>query len=329
MSYINLLFAELFTTPEQFQRLRAKADANRKTNPFQVAMNEGIARDTVGELSSELVDALEIAAQVGPVLAQNSRGNPRETKRFLNRFLLRKATAEKRGMDLEADKLAKFMVLEQMLDQQHFERVFTWQLASDTGAPDELRLAEQLARGEKPKAVPPDVEEWVAQPKVADWLKAEPSLAGVNLAPYFTFSRERLARLITAPRLSSELQRLLAELQNDNVDPRRAKAVEDALNLEDAARAELLPALLDAAAQNLDAAAGKSLRELAAKRTEIATAMFDLLDKLPRARWKGTCALNLGIEFKSHPRTRLLLERWAEKGTADVKRQAARALARL
>jgi hypothetical protein len=326
MSYINLLFAELYTDERQFVELRAKADANRKANPFQVAMNAGIARDTIGELSPELVEALDIAAQVGPVLAQSLRGNPRETKRFLNRFLLRMATARKRGMNLDADKLAKFMVLERLLDPQHFEQVFRWQLADDTGTPQELRLAEQLARGQKPKGVPGEVREWVAQPKVSAWLRLEPTLVGANLAPYFTFSRDRLATLITAPRLSAELQQLLTGLQNDDVDPQRVKAVQDALRLDADARADLLPGLLEAAANNLSGAAGKSLQELAKQRPEVATAMFDMLDTLPMSKAKGNFALDLATDFKQHPRTMAVLERWRDKGRGDVQRQAERGL---
>jgi hypothetical protein len=208
-----------------------KAGENRTTNPSQVAMNQGIARDTIGELSAELVEALDIAGQIGPLLAQNLRGNPRETKRFLNRFLLRMTTAGKRSMNLDAHKLAKLMVLERLLDQEHFEQVFKWQLAADTGAPKELQQAEQLARGQKPRGVPKEVSEWVAQPKVKNWLCMDPSLSGVNLGPYFTFSRDRLARLITAPRLSADLQRLLGALQDDELDPLRVKAVQDVLNL--------------------------------------------------------------------------------------------------
>jgi hypothetical protein len=329
MSYINLLFAELYTTEEQFKQLRTKAEENRNSNPFQVAMNEGIARDAIGELSAELVEALGIAAQVGPLLAQNLRGNPRETKRFLNRFLLRMATAKKRRMSLDADKLAKLMVLERLLDPQHFEQVFTWQLASDTGAPKELRLAEQVARGETPRGVPAEVREWVAQPKVSNWLRLQPSLADINLAPYFTFSRDRLAALITAPRLSAELQRLLGGLQDGKVDPLRVKAVGDTLALDDGARAELLPALLDAAQQNLDGPAAKSLRELAKERADIATAMFAMLDKLAISKATGNFALDLGTDFRQDPRTRPVLEKWAAKGSADLKRQANRGLKKL
>lgn len=329
LSYINLLFAELYTSAEQFEQLRAKADENRTANPFQVAMNEGIAHDTIGELSPELVDGLTLAGRVGPVLAQSLRGNPRETKRFLNDLYVRMETASKRRMGLDPGKLAKLMLLEQLLDPQHFEQVFKWQLASDTGAPDELRVAEQFAREQKTKGVPRDVQEWVAQPKVANWLKVDPSLADTNLAPYFTFSRDRLSGLITAPRLSAELQNLLIALQNDKVPPLRTKAVADTLKLDPVARAELLPALLDAAAANLNGAAGTSLRELARQAPEAATAMFDMLDKLAVSKVKGTFVLAFASEFKADPRTRPLLQRWSERGRSDLKRQADRALEKL
>jgi hypothetical protein len=329
LSYINLLFVEVYADEKQFEELRAKAEQNRKDNPFQVAMNEGIARDTIGELSPELIEALGIAAQVGPVLAQNLRGNPRQTKRFLNDLLVRLETAKKRGMGLDAGVVAKLLVLERLLDDQHLQQVFKWQLDADSGAPRELRQAEQLAREDKSRGVPREVREWVAQPKVGNWLRLEPSLASVNLAPYFTFSRARLAALITAPRLSLEQQKLLNALQDDKVDPLRVAAVEEVLKLSDKDRAEVLPPLLDAAQQNLDGPAGKSLLGLAAKRAEIATAMFDMLEKLPIARAKGNFALDLGTDFKRHPRTRPLLEKWSEKGKGDLKRQADRALQRL
>jgi hypothetical protein len=328
MSYINLLFAELYTTDAQFAQLRTKAAEHRNGNPFQVAMNEGIAVGSIGELSPELVEAFAIAAQVGPLLAQALRGNPRETKRFLNLFLMRMDTAKKRKMNLDAAKLAKLMVLERLLDRQHFEQVFKWQLAADTGAPKELRLAEQVAHDQKPRGVPTEVKEWVAQPRVATWLKLEPSLANVNLAPYFLFSRDRLASLITAPRLSAELQRLLGSLQ-DTVDPLRVKAVEEVLKLDDASRAELLPGLLDAAQTNLDGPASKSLREMAKARADIATAMFEMLDKLAIAKATANFALDLATDFKLDARATPVLEKWATKGSTAVQRNANRALQKL
>lgn len=105
--------------------------------------------------------------------------------------------------------------------------------------------------------------------------------------------------------------------------------MEDTLALDDAARAELLPALLDAAQQNLDGAAAKSLRDLAKARTDIATAMFAMLAKLPVTKATGNFALDLGTDFRHDARTKTVLGIWAEKGNADVKRQARRGLQKI
>lgn len=208
LTYINLLFAELYVSPEDYVMLRKVAADHRAKNQLAVAMNEGILRETIGEPGKELAAALEIAAQVGPPLARGLRGNPRQIKRFLNRLLVRMATAEKRGMDLDADKLAKLMVLEE-LHPEHFEQLFVWQLGVESGAPPELAIAERLAKGERPKGATNEIKEWLAQPGVRAWLNLEPSLAGVALGPYYTFSRDRLATAITASRLPAELQQLL------------------------------------------------------------------------------------------------------------------------
>ncbi len=325
-TYINLLFAELRTSEEQFQKLRRVVAENRARNQLSVAMNEGIAQGAIGELSVELVTDLAVAAQIGPSLGRGLRGNPRQIKRFLNRFLLRLATAKKRGMDLDAGKLAKLMLLEE-LHPKDFERLFVWHLQTDTGAPMQVQLAEDLAAGKKPKKVPPEVSEWTAQPGIGEWLLLSPSLAGVSLGPYYTFSRDRLASTVSTARLPEEIQLLLNALQN-TVRPKREKAVEDSAKLDGGELSELLPPLLDAARADLMSPAGHSLIELAEKRSEVAVAMFDMLGTLPVAKVKGNFVLAFATRFKSDPRSAEPLNRWGEKGSPDVKRQANRALGR-
>src|SRR6202012_4869510 len=104
----------------------------------------------INDLPDKLAVALNIADRVGPPLARGLRGNPRQLKRFLNRLRLRQRAANKRDLGLDPAKLAKLMVLEE-LNVGDFERLFHWQLEADGVAP-QLRFAEALAHGEKPKA---------------------------------------------------------------------------------------------------------------------------------------------------------------------------------
>jgi predicted KAP-like P-loop ATPase len=105
-TYINLLYAELHSTDEEFLLLREAASTNRTKNQLAIAMNEGIAREVIGhELSPDLAQAFDIADRIGPLLARGLRGNPRQIKRFLNRLRLRQRAADRRQLGLDPAKL--------------------------------------------------------------------------------------------------------------------------------------------------------------------------------------------------------------------------------
>lgn len=324
LTYITLLFAERHASDVDYEKLCARAAANRAENQLAVAMNEGIARDTIDNVGDELAKGFAIAALVGPPLARGLRGNPRQIKRFLNRLLVRLATAEKRKMKLDPDKLAKLMVLEELYED-HFERIFIWQLEEESGAPSELGNAERHAKGEEPDDLTPEIEEWVAQPGVREWLTMEPSLAGVSLGPYYTFSRDRLSTAITASRLPAELQQLLGDLQSAT-DPIRANGVKRAGELEDQQRSDLLPALMEAAARDTSSPALRSLIELASAHDAVKTTVFGWLDKLPVDAFSGNLVLRMSTSLTGDDRLRPILEQLAKNASGDAKRQAERAL---
>jgi hypothetical protein len=321
-TYINLLFCELYASTEQYTALLEAATRNRQPGELVLAMTAGIATETIGQLTDELSLALQIAAQVGPPLARGLRGNPRQIKRFLNRFLLRMRTAQKRGIDLDPAKLAKLMVLEELLPAD-FEAVFHWQLDS-AAAPPQLAVAERLAREEQVKDAQQEVLDWLVQPGIKQWLLLEPPLAGEPLGVYYTFSRDRLTRVISAARLPAQLQKLLVGLQSD-VEPTRQHAVEATVKLQAPDVAELLPPLLDAAMDDLSSPAAKAVLDLAAELPAVATAMFNRLQGLPDTKMKPNFVLSLRVKFKDDERLPSLLMQWESKGTATVRRQASRA----
>ena len=80
------------------------------------------------------------AERLTPILYEKLRGNPRRIKRFLNDLRVRQSIATRRGIDLQADIVAKMMVLEQLLPVE-FERVLAW-LARGTLRSEMSRLEE-------------------------------------------------------------------------------------------------------------------------------------------------------------------------------------------
>lgn len=316
-TYINLLFAELYADPEKFLKLRQVASKNRVQNQLAVAMNAGIAEQAIGKLPAELAEALDIAERIGPPLVRGLRGNPRQLKRFLNRLLLRQRTAAKRGMSLDPDKLAKLMVLEE-LHSGDFEQLFHWQLEAD-GVPEQLAIAEKLARGERVKAPPEEVNSWLMQPGIREWVLLDPPLAGVVLGPYYTFSRDRLTKAVSAARLPVELQQLLVALQSE-LDPTRTRALTEAGEVGPAQLSELVPPLLEIATANLDSPATKSMLELAVKNADVANAMFTALANVPPRKVAPNFVLALRLRFRGDERVEPLYDRWGDEGSQRLKR---------
>jgi hypothetical protein len=322
LSYINLLFCELYTEPEQYQQLLEASAQNRRPGELALAMSAGIATETIGALPAQLDSALAIAAQIGPSLARGLRGNPRQIKRFLNRLLLRMRVAEKRSIVLDAAKLAKLMVLEE-LHPSAFLTIFAWQLDA-AGTVPQIAIAERLARQEAVEEAPAEVTEWLVQPGIKQWLLLEPGLADEPLGPYYTFSRERLGGLLGAARLPAELQRVLIALASE-IEPTRHAAVESAAGLQSSEIAELLPALLELATADLSSPSAKAMLELAARLPAVATAMFAALDALATSKVSANFPLALRLKFKEDLRTQPLLQRWEGQGSRSVRRQASRA----
>ena len=95
------------------------------------------------------------AERLTPILYEKLRGNPRRIKRFLNDLRVRQSIATLRGIDLEAEIVAKMMVLEQLLPEE-FKRLLGW-LANGTVRSEMSRLEEAAGRP------PSDVEKSTGQ----------------------------------------------------------------------------------------------------------------------------------------------------------------------
>ena len=75
--------------------------------------------------SLDIATELTLASRLTPILYEKLRGNPRRIKRFLNDLRVRQSIAARRGISLDANIVAKLMVLEVLLPDgfQHGPRV--------------------------------------------------------------------------------------------------------------------------------------------------------------------------------------------------------------
>lgn len=189
---------------EEFGKLLKVARAALR-RPWQT---QGFSRgEIVKELAidSNLDEALLVAEQITPILADGARGNPRQIKRFVNTMSLRLDIATERGFrdELRVDVLAKLMLAERFA-RDKFEAV-----ARDSVNDGKSRtVAELEAAGAEPAAVERESPEaaWARR-----WGNIDPKLAEVDLRPYVFISRDRRATLGSA-HLTDQVEGLIEKL---------------------------------------------------------------------------------------------------------------------
>ena len=216
--YVTLLFvgAELGENSEPFRKL-IDAARERLRRPWKGSVLD--AEAVKGALGGEMKaaqNALLLSDQIAPILAQGTRGNPRQIKRFLNTLLLRKASADARGFgdDVKIPVLAKLMLAERFITRV-FEQIATVAALSEQGVCPDIAVLEADAKSpeEKPSMNQPAkegapkkseiglevvksdksplVSEWFSSPIAVDWARLSPSLGNVDLRPYLFVSRDR------------------------------------------------------------------------------------------------------------------------------------------
>ncbi len=135
-AYLFLLLAKGGVNDDAYTRFVAHCD--------ELRLDSGSLDGIEVEDGSLLAGHLVTAARLTPILYEKFHGNPRRIKRFLNDLNVRQAVARRRGFQLQADQVAKLMVLERILTDD-FRTVLDW-LASNQ-LRDKLEALELAANG--------------------------------------------------------------------------------------------------------------------------------------------------------------------------------------
>src|SRR6266481_872315 len=154
-----------------------------------------------------------LAQQIGPILAEGTKGNPRQIKRFLNALLVRRAIAKARGFgeSINQPVLAKLMLAERF-QPDFYEHIAGRAMVAEDGTLPELGGLEAAVRedakgargarkkgkdSDKSDAPPdPDMDKWLEREWLPRWLRIEPSLASMDLRPYVFVARDK--RMLSA-----------------------------------------------------------------------------------------------------------------------------------
>lgn len=247
-TYVTLLLVQAIVGEEHVGFKDLLAQARKDLN--QPWLGSGIALDDVRAVDKtkgdELDAAFVLAQQIGPILAEGTKGNPRQIKRFLNSLAIRLTIAKERGFgkDVNAAVLGKLMLAER------FQQDFYDQLASeamlarggrvpllaelelaarDSAKGDSKKRDAKAAKGTRAEA---DNENWLSRDWLVKWLKIEPALDDTDLRPYVFVARDK--RILGTAAETTGLDTLIETLRGGDLAARTVEPQVKTLNPADA-----------------------------------------------------------------------------------------------
>lgn len=193
-TYMTLLFCKRDLSATQLASCLTAWKEQWKKNRYDSFCYSSVREALKKDFPSCLEAPLTLCAGTASMVAEGLNGNPRQVKRFLNAFFLRRELAESSSISgLRDDVLMKLMLLE-YYKLTKFRELFNWQ-AAEKGYPKALAALEKSVRGAAdgtPVENLPADKTWTEDLKLRQWLTMEPPLAEVDLRDYFWLARDRL-----------------------------------------------------------------------------------------------------------------------------------------
>jgi len=247
-TYLSMLICKKEIPDSDFQKIlegfKKHRDGDRYT-AFGISNFQGIISPEQLELIKGNV--ITIPALV-PLIAQSLYGNPRQIKRFLNTYTLRKRLANVASLkDFDDAILTKLMILE-YTELNLFKKLFEWQSVQN-GTPSQIAELESMVQEKTFADLKSDFEDkhykdWHKE-KVVRWLNTAPNLKDVDLRDYFWISRDRILSSISGSSLIAPIVKaVFKELENEMPATVSKKIIrEKVLSLGDNERIALLELL--------------------------------------------------------------------------------------
>lgn len=194
-TYMTLLFCKNQLSKEAFNKVIEGFIQHQRNNRYGVYGFGNIHALISDEEQTKLNESVTLIASLSSIITEGLNGNPRQIKRFLNTFLLRKRLVDIAGIqNFKVDVLVKLMVLEYS-KLGLFKKLYEWQVSQE-GEPKELLALEKLVLANDMEKIKAEFDSDWATEKIIRWLKVEPKLSNIDLRDYFWISRDQLSKSI-------------------------------------------------------------------------------------------------------------------------------------
>jgi predicted KAP-like P-loop ATPase len=220
-TYISMLICKKEIGKSKFEKVLEKFNEYRLTNKYSAFGLANFEEILTPEDFSKVKNNVIAIPSLAPLITNSLYGNPRQIKRFLNTYTIRKRLATIASLQSFNDAvLAKLMILEYS-EPKLFKKLFDWQISQD-GISKELTEIEEKCKEKSIDEVSSELgdstfKEW-NKAKIIKWLQIEPTLSGIDLRDYYWIARDKLENSITATSMIPPLVRkLFNDLMLDNM----------------------------------------------------------------------------------------------------------------
>ena len=206
-TYMTFLFAQRDLEAADFQICVGDCEKRRAVNRFgSFGLSDILTSLKQKPVPEQLKSALTFTAGAAHLITENLKGNPRQVKRFLNAFILRRKLGIVAKMESVRDEVLLKLMLLEYSNETRFREMARWH-EEQKQTPKEILEMEQ--GGNPPK-------DW-DKPSLRQWAQMEPKFADVDLADYFWLVRDRLASSLlglslTPPSVKAAYTALLSEM---------------------------------------------------------------------------------------------------------------------
>ena len=220
-TYISMLICKKEIGDDKFKKVLDEFKKYRSTNKYSAFGLSNFEKILEADDFRKVKDNVITIPSLVPLITNSLYGNPRQIKRFLNTYTIRKRLAEVATLQNFDDAvLAKLMILEYS-EPKLFKKLFEWQIIQD-GIPKEIIEIETLCKEKGIEDIISEMKEsyfkeW-NKPKIIKWFQIEPLLSGVDLRDYYWIARDKLENSITATSMIPPIIRaFFNELLPDNM----------------------------------------------------------------------------------------------------------------
>jgi len=223
-TYNNLLFSLNLLDSEEFQKIYDEYLEFRKGDfysPFSFGnIKEIISLDDKTELSN----LLNISHFMSQMITNVLKGNPRQTKRFLNTFILRRKLAQVASLEIDILILIKLMLLE-YLNPTLFKKLNELQ-SGESGIVLELGMLESVFIDGEENKLGEGFKDWQT-PQIQNWIRIEPKIGNVDLRNYFWLVRDKTESTMSNIHMVSPIiQKLYSQISSTDKHQRSVGFIE-------------------------------------------------------------------------------------------------------